>query len=232
MLARSLPAQGTGGRIRSRPRTLARTSVAGRRALGLDARRDALLQVPPDVSKPVPLFIALHGAGQTATWMLDAIAAHADAAGVAVLAPFSRDSTWDAIRADYGADVSGIDRALDKAYGLVSVDPARVSIGGFSDGATYALSLGRINGVAFGRVAAFSPGFVIPGTAEGKPEFFIAHGTADQILPIDRCSRRIVPALRREGYAVTYREFDGGHTIPDAVAKEAFAWLQQPTRPK
>jgi len=24
---------------------------------------------------------------------------------------------------------------------------------------------------------------------------------------------------------VTYREFDGGHEVPDTIASEAFAWL-------
>ena len=68
-----------------------------------------------------------------------------------------------------------------------------------------------INGDLFPRVVAFSPGFVVEGTAHGKPRLFISHGTADPILPIDRCSRVIVPALRARGYDVTFREFDGGH---------------------
>src|SRR6202030_4387442 len=53
---------------------------------------------------------------------------------------------------------------------------------------------------------------------------YISHGTADTVLPIDRCSRRIVPALRAAGYEVTYEEFDGGHTVPPATADRAFAW--------
>jgi phospholipase/carboxylesterase len=45
------------------------------------------------------------------------------------------------------------------------------------------------------------------------------------VLPIDRCSRRLVPLLRDGGYDVTYLEFAGGHTVPDAVARRAAAWL-------
>ena len=56
------------------------------------------------------------------------------------------------------------------------VDPARLVIGGFSDGASYALSLGLINGQLFRKVAAFSPGFVVTGEPEGKPRVFISHG--------------------------------------------------------
>ncbi len=52
----------------------------------------------------------------------------------------------------------------------------------------------------------------------------VSHGTADPVLPIDACSRQLVPALVEAGYAVTYEEFDGGHTVPPVVADKAFAW--------
>jgi predicted esterase len=49
----------------------------------------------------------------------------------------------------------------------------------------------------------------------------VSHGTGDDVLPIDRTSRRIVPVLRDDGYEVDYREFDGGHVVPPEVAREA-----------
>jgi phospholipase/carboxylesterase len=227
-----LSAQSGAGRLRARVRPGARASIGGERslALGLDSERDALLKVPADVSRPLPLLVAFHGAGQSARWMLDTIAPHAAGAGVAVLAPYSRSSSWDAIRGRYSVDVEFIDRALEKTFSTIAVDPTRIALGGFSDGATYALSLGRINGDAFRKVIAFSPGFVVDGTPAGKPEFFITHGTVDPILPIERCSRRIVPALRSEGYAVTYKEFVGGHTVEPGLADEAMRWLASPSR--
>ncbi len=54
---------------------------------------------------------------------------------------------------------------------------------------------------------------------------FVSHGVGDNVLPIDRCSRRIVPALRRDGYKVEYREFDGGHSVPSEQARAAVDWL-------
>jgi len=45
------------------------------------------------------------------------------------------------------------------------------------------------------------------------------------VLPIDQCSRRIVPMLRRAGYDVRYDEFEGGHTVPPAIASAAVDWL-------
>src|SRR3712207_7969114 len=52
----------------------------------------------------------------------------------------------------------------------------------------------------------------------------------DAVLPIDRCSRRIVPALEDEGYDVTYREFDGGHEMPRDVREGAALWLTEGDR--
>jgi hypothetical protein len=37
--------------------------------------------------------------------------------------------------------------------------------------------------------------------------------------------------LERAGYAVQYREFDGPHTVPPAIAREAVAWFA-PRRPE
>jgi predicted esterase len=58
---------------------------------------------------------------------------------------------------------------------------------------------------------------------------FISHGRADAVLPIDPCSRTIVPRLRQAGYTVCYDEFDGPHAIPDEVARHAVNWFLDPT---
>ena len=100
-------------------------------------------------------------------------------------------------------------------------------VGGFSDGASYALSLGITNGDLFTHVLAFSPGFVAPAGQTGAPRIFVSHGTRDGVLPIDRCSRSIVPELKRGGYDVLYREFDGEHSISLEIALEAMGWFTQ-----
>jgi phospholipase/carboxylesterase len=213
------------GRLNGRPRAVTTTTAADG-ALGLDRNRDALLRLPArTVTTPVPLLVLLHGAGGSGEGVLDFLGSAATGAGVAVLAPDSRDSTWDAVRGGFGRDVTFIDRALGRVFETVSVDPARVAIGGFSDGATYAISLGLINGDLFPRVIAFSPGFVVGGAAHGAPQFFVSHGRSDPILPIDRCSRIIVPGLRRRGYVVTFHEFDGGHEVPEVIARDAMQWI-------
>jgi predicted esterase len=221
-------AQGNAGRLTARPNGKTTTSASGEQRLDVDggSSRGVILQMPSKpAAGPLPLMVFLHGAGGGAQRLLQRFGKAGDDAGVAVLAPESRGPTWDAIRGGFGPDVAFINRALERVFQIVAVDPARLAVGGFSDGATYALSLGLINGDLFRRVVAFSPGFIVEGETHGKPRFFFSHGTSDDILPIDRCSRRMVPELRQRGYDVTFREFDGGHEMPPAIASEGMAWL-------
>lgn len=225
-------AQPSDGRLTARPRPTVKTTVSGKSALGLGGERDGVLQLPATIpAAPLPLLVLLHGAGGTGDRQLNRFGSAPSDAGVAVLALDSRGPTWDGIRSGFGPDVAFLDRALAKVFGIVAVDPERLVIGGFSDGATYALSLGLINGDLFPKIVAFSPGFVVPGEARGKPRVFISHGMSDEILPIDRCSRVIVPDLRKRGYDVTFREFSGGHEVPAAVAAEGLKWVSAARSP-
>jgi phospholipase/carboxylesterase len=105
------------------------------------------------------------------------------------------------------------------------VQARTVAVAGFSDGASYALSLGLGNGDLFTHVIAFAPGFMAPEAQVGSPRLFVTHGVGDRILPIDVCSRRLVPRLERAGYDLLYREFDGGHVVPPVLASEAMRWF-------
>jgi predicted esterase len=141
-----------------------------------------------------------------------------------LIAPQSTASTWDLITTGFGPDIRRIDRILGEIRTAYPV--AGMLIGGFSDGASYALSVGLINGDVFDAVLAFSPGFAAPLVTHGAPRVYVSHGTADRVLPIDRCSRRLVPRLRALGYDVTYEEFAGGHEVPDGVVHRAVDWLR------
>jgi phospholipase/carboxylesterase len=216
------------GRLSARPRADGTTSLKTG-ALGLGSERDGVIQMPGAPSPgPLPLLVFLHGATQSGAGMLRRIGPAADQSGVVVVAPDSRGMTWDAIRGGFLEDVAFLDRTLTHVFSHLAVDPARVAIGGFSDGASYALSLGLTNGDLFPRVVACSPGFVISAIPHGRARFFVSHGTSDPILPIDRCSRVIVPRLRSMGYDVTFREFDGRHEMPPDVVNEFMRWLAAP----
>jgi phospholipase/carboxylesterase len=215
------------GRLTARVQRVEKQSLTGLRRLGLDGRRDGLLYVPNGyrLDAPAPFALLLHGAGGDAQQGLGLLREFADAAGLVLLAPDARGQTWDVIAGQYGPDVSFLDRALKKTFADYAIRPTQVAIGGFSDGASYALSLGLINGDLFTHLIGFSPGFIAPASLHGAPLLFISHGTADRVLPIDRCSRRLVPQLRRAGYQITYREFDGAHSIPFEIERDAVEWF-------
>lgn len=211
-------------RLTPRPKSGMKTTLTSG-PLGLGRERDGVVQMPSTVpGTPLPVLLLLHGATQSGTRMLSRVAAAADAAGIVVIAPDSRNGTWDAIRDDFGDDITYLNRVLAHVFERVNVDPARLAIGGFSDGATYALSLGLANGDLFPQVMAFSPGFIVGSQERGHPRFFFSHGTSDQILPIDVCSRVLVPQLRGRGFDVTFREFTGRHELPPEIQADAFRW--------
>lgn len=214
------------GRFTARPRSGVKTTTTGEITLNVDHDRNAILQIPKRAGEsPLPLLLMLHGATQTAEDMFWYLGNTPEEAGVVVLAPKSQGTTWDAIGGSFSEDIDYLNRALERVFETVAVDPSRIAIGGFSDGASYGLSLGLINGDLFSRIIAFSPGFLIEATPHGKPRIFISHGTHDHILPIDRCGRRLAAGLTANGYDVTFREFEGDHEIPEAVARDGMKWL-------
>ena len=153
----------------------------GLQELHLERRRDGLLYIPEGykADRPAPLVVMFHGAGGKARRAVDALRKLADSAGLILLAIDSRGQTWDVIQGGYGPDVAFLDRALELTFSRCAVDPARIAANGFSDGASYALSLGVTNGDLFTHVIAFSPGFLAPTRQLGMPKIFISHGMWD-----------------------------------------------------
>ena len=67
----------------------------------------------------------------------------------------------------------------------------------------------------FTHVISFSRGFMAPGTQVGRTRLFISHGGKnDNVLPIEHCSREIVPQLQQASYEVLYQALNGSHTVP------------------
>lgn len=215
------------GLLQVQPTPPTATAKTGLQPLGLGSDRDGFLYIPSSYqpNRPAPLILMLHGAGGKAQSGLAPFQSLADAAGIVLLAVDSRFQTWDVIVSRYGSDIQFIDRALTHTFDRCAIDPTRIAIEGFSDGASYALSVGISNGNLFSHIIAFSPGFIAPAAQHGSPYIFISHGKRDTILPINRCSRKIVPELQQTDYQVSYREFEEGHIIPDEVAKEALNWF-------
>ncbi len=111
------------------------------------------------------------------------------------------------------------------------VDPARVYLLGFSMGTvmSYALSLTRPE--LFRGVSANS-GYVPEGTGlrfrwqdlAGK-EFNIAHGVADQVIPLEM-ARRAKDLFAASNASVIYKEYPMDHQISDESLADVATWLR------
>lgn len=207
------------------------SALPGGQPLGI-IPRDGILYVPagfrPD--QPPPLMLLLHGAGARGEDILRTFHRLADRYGILLVAPSSRRQSWDIVLGELGEDVARIDTALTRVFDRFAVDPARIAVAGFSHGASYALSLGVLNGALFTHALAFSPGFISSSEASVRPRVFVSHGLKDSVLPIDQTSRRIVTRLRGSGFEVIYREFADGHVVPPELAEEALTWFVQGER--
>jgi phospholipase/carboxylesterase len=219
--------ESTEPRLTARPGTPTPTPTKGLTQLGLISGRDGILYVPESYSPdtPTPLFIGMHGAGGgSSDWM--SYHARAEERGMIFMAPDSRGSTWDLIRGGYGADLEFLDKALKYVFNRCNIDSTRLAFGGFSDGASYALSLGISNGDLFSHLIGYSPGSVErTDPLVGKPQIYVSHGTHDSIIPVRASRDFIVPALLDDDYDVTYNEFEGGHEVPAAVSEGALDWF-------
>jgi phospholipase/carboxylesterase len=222
------PNAGEPARLRLTARKPSRGTVLGTDVLYDANLRRAYLRVPPNYSPdtPTPLVIAFHGAGGRGDEMIAGFGARTDAIGAILLAPDSLLASWDAVSGDFGADVTFINDALDQTFARCNIKPSAIAVLGFSDGASYALSIGLANGDQTAGVVAFSPGFYLLDHPHGTPTYFVSHGKSDFVITIENGSRQIVPALRARGSTVEYLEFEGGHSVPATVADQAFTWLQ------
>ena len=219
------------GRITARPGVAPTTTVApGIHNLNIqNSGRPCWLVVPANYepSRDWPMTLFFRGAITPARNYLDSFQPIADEFGVIILAPEATGQTWDLLGRGFGPDVDFINASLEVAFSRVRVDPARLCSSGFSDGATYSLSLGLTNGDVITRIAAYSPGFMETYVNRGQPEVFITHGTRDQVLPVDS-SRNIVDTLRTAGYQVEYHEFDGPHVVSLSLTRASFEWMARP----
>jgi phospholipase/carboxylesterase len=214
--------------LTARPAQPTEQPIRGLHDLGLGKRRDGFVYVPEnyDPIQTAPLMVLLHGAGGTAKPGWIPYTKMAESRGIILLAIDSRSHrTWDGILDAWGPDVSFIDEALARVFARYHVDAARIALVGFSDGASYALSLGAANGDLFTHVVAFAPGSIRPVMTRGRPRIFVSHGHNDPILSFQRTRDGIVPTLQRTGYDVTFRETNSDHEVSWDISIEMMDWI-------
>jgi phospholipase/carboxylesterase len=214
------------GRIAARPGRGGGNCAPGEHTLRVGGGRTALMRVTAGgTRRGKALLLALHGAGSGgAPGGLYALRGGWKERGLVMVAPAAGGSTWSFFQGR-DEDLPFVNRALARAFARCRVDPRRIAVGGFSDGASYALTLGLRNGDLFRAVIALSPGGVLGEDPIGKPRVFIAHGTLDDVLPSERTSDVIVRELRAHEYRVTYRKFRGGHEARPEISREAVRWF-------
>ncbi|MCL6698482.1 hypothetical protein LZ496_06755 [Sphingomonas sp. NSE70-1] len=186
-------------------------------------------------TSPRPLIVLFHGAGMSARNFLDGAKAEADRCDCLLLSVQSTGATWDtiglvsaasrngrAMRDDlFGADAGRVEQALSIALRAPDADHRAVVFAGFSDGASYALSLGLANPAIVRGVVAFAPGFHLePAAIDPKQRLFIAHSPADQILSFERTRDDTVASLKKAGFDISFRQFEGGHRVDKTLLSE------------
>jgi phospholipase/carboxylesterase len=181
----------------------------------------AIAYVPEAVTTPAPVIVLLHGAGGNARSFAEDFRQDVEARGAILLSIQSAAQTW-ALRKPTAKepDVVNIRAAIDGLEANTPVDRKRIAIMGFSDGASYALSVGLAYPDVFSSIVAFSPGYALaPRRLETDQRIFIAHGRRDRMLPADN-ARQIVKGLEAAGFSPEVHWFNGGHEI-DPHLKQA-----------
>jgi phospholipase/carboxylesterase len=119
---------------------------------------------------------------------------------------------------------------LDEMVEQYAVDPRRLFILGFSQGAAMAGSLllttpERVAGAALlsGYIPIDAGLDLHPEALGGKP-VFVAHGTQDTVIPV-QVGRMTRDFMQANGAALTYREYPTGHGIGARELEDVLAWL-------
>jgi predicted esterase len=200
----------------------------------------AFLLVPDEVApeRRYPLVTVLHGAGRQDEALAKAYRDEPERRQALFLIPRSHHPTWDLIAAGDRPDLDFLEYAYSLVFRRYPIDPARQALLGYSDGASYALSIGLSNPRLFSAVMGWAAGFKLldprgPGSAP-NPRVLLEYGTHDQLFPFERIALPMKADLERLGYDLTFRVDQGGrHWPPSDFQREALDWFfSAPARPE
>jgi phospholipase/carboxylesterase len=131
---------------------------------------------------------------------------------------------------DIETTVEHIVRLVQDLSDRYSIDG--VYLMGFSQGAILTCITGICRHDLFKGLICFSGALEIDWFPEGYLEaasnlkVFMAHGKHDQEIPYE-AGIQARDVLGNLGYDVTFRDFEGGHTIPEEILKEVVTWIKE-----
>ena len=126
------------------------------------------------------------------------------------------------------ASLDALAEFLDTVKSAYPIDPERVVLLGFSQGAVMSLGAQALRPESVAGVIALSGYFPIEvesdaGNLVGRPAF-VAHGVHDDIIPVE-AGRMTRDLLERHGVDLTYREYRMAHQVSAEEMAEARDWL-------
>jgi poly(3-hydroxybutyrate) depolymerase len=201
----------------------------------------AVLLTPPEIdpSRLYPLVTVLHGAGRQDELLVRACRGEPEKRDALFLVPRSLHPTWDLVACDERPDLDFLEWAYDLIYRRYPVDRGRQALLGYSDGASYALSVGLSNPHVFRAVMGWAAGFVALdptgiGPEQPKPEVLLEYGTHDELFPFERVAKPMRANLESLGYRVEFRVDEGGRHWPSgSFQSEALDWFfSEPWEPR
>jgi len=206
-------------RIEHKPKEVrGEASPVGSVAVENDPGR-AVLLVPDriDEGRLYPLITVLHGAGRQDEVFARMFRGEANARNALFLIPRSVHPTWDLIVGEGRPDMQFLEYAYDLIYRRYPIDPDAQALLGYSDGASYALSIGLSNPNIFSTVMGWAAGFKLieePPAGSPKPKILLEYGTHDQLFPFEQVALPMRADLERLGYDLTFLVDKGGRHWP------------------
>ncbi len=190
----------------------------------------------PATGQP-PLIVLMHGAGASERDMIGLWPdLPASLVVVSPRAPFhAANGGWRWYRketreADLARSKTIVDLIVANAVKRFDADPARIFIGGFSQGGvmTYEVALrepGTFRGAAVLSGILFpSETASLPNNADRTP-FFLAHGTADAVIPF-AAATAARGTLAKLGVPTAFHAYAGmGHTVGPEETRDLSGWL-------
>lgn len=124
-------------------------------------------------------------------------------------------------------------RFIDELLQKYPIDPANVTLIGFSQGAILSYSVALSFPEKVHRVAALS-GYLNPDILDENfrnndlsgSKFFISHGTVDQVIPVE-WARKSPEFLKGLGIDAVYKEYPVGHGVAPQNFYDMKNWLTQ-----